>query len=113
MADDLARWPGAERRDPPRTSPTWVVRHALAGFLQEQAGELAAGPMVRILDVGCGPKPYYPFFAPVASEYVGVDVVENPAAELLGAVEALPVEDAAFDVVLCTQVLEHCDDPPQ
>ena len=72
-----------------------------------------AGPPVRVLDVGCGVKPYYPFFAGVASEYVGVDVVENPAAELLGPVEALPVADASFDVVLCTQVLEHCDDPAQ
>jgi SAM-dependent methyltransferase len=58
-------------------------------------------------------KPYYPFFAGVASEYVGVDVVENPYAELLGGVEDLPVEDASFDLVLCTQVLEHCDDPAQ
>jgi SAM-dependent methyltransferase len=40
-------------------------------------------------------------------------VVENPVAELLGPVEALPVEDGSFDVVLCTQVLEHCDDPAQ
>lgn len=66
-----------------------------------------------MLDVGCGVKPYYPFFADVASEYVGLDVVDNPAAELLGRVEAIPVEDASFDVVLCTQVLEHCDDPRQ
>jgi SAM-dependent methyltransferase len=106
-------WPGEERRNPPQTSPTWVVRHALARWLRAQAAELARGEQVRILDVGCGPKPYYPFFADVASEYVGVDVVENPAAELLGSVEALPVEDASFDVVLCTQVLEHCDDPAQ
>ena len=111
MPDDLDRWPGAERRDPPRTSATWVVRGALARWLRTQAAELAQGPPVRILDVGCGVKPYYPFFAPVAAEYVGVDVVENPAAELLGPVEALPVDDASFDVVLCTQVLEHCDDP--
>src|SRR5581483_3713872 len=53
------------------------------------------------------------FFADVASDYVGVDVVDNPAADLRGSVEALPVEDASFDVVLCTQVLEHCDDPAQ
>ena len=66
-----------------------------------------------MLDVGCGPKPYYPFFAERASQYVGVDVVENPAADLRGSVEALPVEDASFDLVLCTQVLEHCDDPAQ
>jgi SAM-dependent methyltransferase len=90
-----------------------VVRHALARWLREQAAELETGDKVRILDVGCGVKPYYPFFAHVTSEYVGVDVVENPAAELLGPVEALPVEDASFDVVLCTQVLEHCDDPAQ
>jgi SAM-dependent methyltransferase len=109
----LAAWPGAERRDPPRTSATWVVRSALAAWLRAQAEELRAHGRVRILDVGCGPKPYYPFFAEVAAEYVGLDVVENPAAELRGSVEAMPVDDASFDVVLCTQVLEHCDDPAQ
>ena len=111
MANDLASWPGANRREPPQSSSTWVVRSALAGWLREQAAELVDDAPVRVLDVGCGPKPYYPFFASVASEYIGVDVVENPAAELLGPVEALPVEDASFDLVLCTQVLEHCDDP--
>jgi len=63
-----------------------------------------------VLDVGCGSKPYYPFFAPYAAEYVGVDV-DNPAAELEGAVESLPAEDGSFEVVLCTQVLEHAVDP--
>jgi SAM-dependent methyltransferase len=106
----MGDWPGAERRTPPMSSSTWVVRHALAGWLQAQAAELEP-ERVRILDVGCGVKPYFPYFERVASEYVGVDVVENPAAELLGSVEALPVDSASFDVVLCTQVLEHCDDP--
>ncbi|HZU20809.1 MAG TPA: class I SAM-dependent methyltransferase [Gaiellaceae bacterium] len=109
----MSSWPGAERRDPPRTSATWVIRDALARWLRAQADELRTGPRVRILDVGCGVKPYYPFFAGVASEYVGIDVVDNPMAELRGLVEALPVEDASFDVVLCTQVLEHCGDPAQ
>src|SRR5471032_2619517 len=113
MTDDLGTWPGAERRDPPRGSSTWVVRSALARWLRSQAVELEQRPSVRVLDVGCGVKPYYPFFAGVASEYVGVDVVENPAADLLGSVEALPVDDGTFDVVLCTQVLEHSDDPAQ
>ena len=106
-----ADWPGEERRHPPLTSPTWAVRAPLAAWLEQQAE--AAGTGYRVLDVGCGPKPYYPFFAERASEYVGVDVVENPVAELQGAVETLPVEDGSFDVVLCTQVLEHCDDPAQ
>jgi SAM-dependent methyltransferase len=67
----------------------------------------------RVLDVGCGQKPYEPLFSSRAASYVGVDPVENPHAELRGPVEALPVEDAAYDVVLCIQVLEHCDDPRQ
>jgi SAM-dependent methyltransferase len=113
MGEKPGNWPGAERRNPPRGSSTWVVRSALAGWLRSQALELKSRAPVRVLDVGCGVKPYYPFFAEVASEYVGVDVVENPAADLLGCVESLPVEDGTFDVVLCTQVLEHCDDPAQ
>lgn len=88
------------------------MRAPLARWLERQAREAAdaLGRPYRVLDVGCGPKPYYPFFAPYASQYVGVDSREG-AAELRGAVEALPVPDASFDVVLCTQVLEHADDP--
>ena len=103
-------WPGEERRHPPLTSPTWAVRAPLAAWLERQA---TLGERYRVLDVGCGPKPYYPFFAERALEYVGVDVVDNPVAELRGSVESLPVADGSFDLVLCTQVLEHCDDPVQ
>jgi SAM-dependent methyltransferase len=109
----VSEWPGADQREPSTASATWAVRHALAEWLHGQAEALRAGPPVRLLDVGCGLKPYYPFFRDVTSEYVGLDVVENPLAELLGPVEAIPAEDASFDVVLCTQVLEHCDDPAQ
>ncbi len=105
----MAEWPGELRRNPSRRSATYAVRAPLARWLEAE-GARAAGK--RVLDVGCGVKPYYPYFASAAS-YVGVDIVENPAADLLGPVEALPVEDGSFDVVLCNQVLEHCDDPAQ
>ena len=102
-------WPGESRRQPSRGSATYVVRAPLARWLEAE-GATARG--LRVLDVGCGVKPYFPYFAGVA-EYVGVDVVDNPAAELKGPVEALPVDDGSFDLVLCNQVLEHCDDPAQ
>jgi len=63
-----------------------------------------------VLDVGCGVKPYEPFFDGAVAEYVGVDVA-NPAAELVGTVEDIPVPDASFELVLCTQTLEHASDP--
>jgi SAM-dependent methyltransferase len=100
------------RLDPPRSMPTYAVRAPLVRWLREQAEEAhAAIGDYRVLDVGCGAKPYEPLFAPHAASYVGVDPVDNPRAELKGPVEDLPVEDASFDVVLCNQVLEHCDSP--
>ena len=107
------RWPSAEKRAAPRTRPNYAVRAPLLRWLREE-GERAArehGTTLRVLDVGCGDKPYYPFFAGAAREYVGVDVVPGPQVDLVGGVESLPVPDASFDLVICTQVLEHVDDP--
>lgn len=98
--------------DPPRSIPTYPIRAPLVRWLREEAvrahDELGR---YRVLDVGCGLKPYHPLFAPYVAEYVGVDPVDNPHADLKGSVEDLPVADGSFDVVLCVQVLEHCTDP--
>lgn len=94
--------------------PTYAVRGPLVRWLRDEAvrahEELGS---YRVLDVGCGTKPYEPLFSRYAASYVGVDPVENPIADLQGTVEELPVDDASFDVVLCNQVLEHCVDPAQ
>jgi SAM-dependent methyltransferase len=100
-------WPGRSQRQPSRGEPGWAVRKPLAEWLRRE-GAAAGG--ARVLDVGCGLKPYYPFFAD-AAEYVGVDVAESPSADVVGFVESLPIDDDSFDIVLCTQVLEHVDDP--
>ncbi|MGE5691145.1 MAG: class I SAM-dependent methyltransferase [Pseudomonadota bacterium] len=102
---------GTDKRAPRRTSPTYAVRAPLLRWLREEAERTARERgSVRVLDVGSGPKPYEPLFAACAAEYVGLDL---SGADLVGTVEDLPVPDASYDLVLCNQVLEHCDDPPQ
>jgi SAM-dependent methyltransferase len=107
-------WPGRLRRDVPRSSPTYAVRAPLAAWLREEASAAEArhGNGLRVLDVGCGVKPYFPFFARLG-EYVGVDAVDNPAADVRASVESLPLPDGSFDLVLCLQVLEHVERPAQ
>jgi SAM-dependent methyltransferase len=102
---------GDDKRTPRRTSPTYAVRAPLVRWLREEAERTARQRgRVRILDVGSGPKPYEPLFAACAAEYVGVDPAGS---DLVGTVEDLPVADASYDLVLCNQVLEHCEDPAQ
>jgi SAM-dependent methyltransferase len=102
---------GEGRRSPQLRSPTYAVRAPLAQWLREEASlARQRQPPPRLLDVGSGSKPYAPFFADAVAEYVGVDVA-NPAAELEGTVEDIPAADGSFDLVLCTQTLEHANDP--
>jgi SAM-dependent methyltransferase len=103
--------PAARPPQPRLSSSTYPVRAPLLAWLtQEAAAAKKTYGHPRVLDVGCGIKPYEPLFAPFAASYVGVDV-ENPAADLIGTVEQIPVGDESQDVVLCTQVLEHALDP--
>jgi len=103
--------PGAEHRQPQKSRITYHVRAALSAWLEAEAVRAHADlGRYRLLDVGCGVKPYRPYFEPYADEYVGVDI-DNPAADMEGSVGALPVENGSFDLVLCTQVLEHVEDP--
>lgn len=65
----------------------------------------------RVLDYGCADQPYRAFL-PADADYVGADLAGNPEADTrIGADGGLELEDAGFDVVLSTQVLEHVADP--
>jgi len=111
-AAQIAAWPGAERRNPPKSDRHFLVLAPLAKQIREEAAKRLAGrDDARVLDIGCGEKPYLPFFSPFASKYVGVDVAEGPKVDLVAPAEQLPFADSSFDLVLCTQALEHVADP--
>jgi SAM-dependent methyltransferase len=63
-----------------------------------------------VLDVGCGLKPYEHCFTNSKLSYFGVDL-HNRHADAFAIGEMLPLKDECFDLVLCTQVLEHVTEP--
>jgi SAM-dependent methyltransferase len=87
-----------------RLSTRWLL-HALL-----QTREYAGG---RLLDVGCGRKPYRQLCA--AAEHIGVDwpasLHGNTQVDVSNEATHLSFEDSSFDTVLCTEVLEHVAKP--
>jgi SAM-dependent methyltransferase len=75
----------------------------------------------RLLDVGCGDKPYLEIFLPYVSEYLGVEhealfhqtasAVRSRGPDLLYDGKRLPFLDGEFDTVLSVQTLEHTPEP--
>lgn len=63
----------------------------------------------RVLDVGCGGKPYRSWFG-VVTEYVGLDVVPGSSVDVVvSSNERWPLPDEHFDVLFSSQVLEHVE----
>lgn len=85
----------------------WLGTFYLYGSLQARLPKLRG----RILDVGCGGKPYKSMFSS-ASEYIGIDIVPGGADLVVVPDEPWPLDDEFFDVVFATQVLEHIDNLP-
>lgn len=75
----------------------------------EETIRRGAGALGLVVDVGCGPKPYYPWLAGRCDRYVGLDLV--PSADVFWDGGPMPIDDGSADLVLCTQVLEHVPDP--
>ena len=70
-----------------------------------------AGQVGKVLDVGAQYCPYYPLFKDRCESYSSMDLVDTPLVDFACDAEKMPVEDCSFDLVLCTQVLEHCISP--
>ncbi len=59
------------------------------------------------LDLGCSNSPYSKYFP----NRIGLDVKEGKGVDVVGDAHNLPFEDNKFDVILCTEVLEHLHTP--
>ena len=71
----------------------------------------------RLIDIGCGTKPYKEILMPYVLEHIGVDhegtYHEKSNIDLVGSAYKIPAENESFDSALCTGVLEHLEEPEQ
>jgi SAM-dependent methyltransferase len=98
-----------------RSSTPWhplsYIVQALPAGLEELSRDLRVPHDGRVLDYGCAEVPYRRFFG-AAVDYVAADLPGNPHASLeIRSDGTLPLEDASFDAVMSTQVLEHVTEP--
>jgi SAM-dependent methyltransferase len=93
-------------------NPFYFARAGLAKSISNFSQVLRG----RLLDVGCGSKPYRKLFT--VDEYIGLDIdSENSrnlqVADLFYDGKVFPILSCSFDSVLCNQVLEHVFNPDE
>ena len=91
-------------------NPYYFARKGLFELIKNYAKNIDG----RILDVGCGKKPYRSLF--MCSEYIGLEIdteegKKNNNADFFYNGESIPFDDASFDAIICNQVLEHVFSP--
>lgn len=89
--------------------PDWLLQRAL---LKDIARALTNHARGRLLDVGCGGRPYEAWI-PAGVRYFGLETSASVASrpDAWGLATELPFEDGSFDTILCTQVIEHLAEP--
>jgi len=69
----------------------------------------------RLLDIGCGEKPYLDIFSPHTDSYTGIDIPQSlhkkDAVDIFANAHQLPFKKDSFDTVLCLEILEHVKQP--
>lgn len=116
MIDSIRQRVRAEQFAPtwlgPFVNPFYLARRSLRREIASLSGQVGG----RLLDVGCGRKPYRDLFK--VSDYVGLEI-DTPVSRAIGMADCyydgtrFPFDDASFDTVLCNQVLEHVFNPDE
>ena len=102
-----------------RRTSDWVdLQWWLIDVLLKRVAPQARG---RLLDVGCGDKPYEHIFRPFVTDYLGIEheatfretsaSLKDRKPDMVYDGRTLPFPDRSFDTVLNVQVLEHTPHP--
>lgn len=94
----------------------WVSLNPSRVFLREWLATAAVGrdSTFHVLDAGAGEAPYRELFDHVTYEtadFAQVAKPYTPGLTYICDLAAIPVEDGRYDLVVCSQVLEHVPEP--
>jgi SAM-dependent methyltransferase len=95
---------------------SWMRKYfspAMLGLYQVVAPALRAYAAGKLLDAGCGTMPFRMYLKPLVAEYHSLDIQKRvPEVEFVSDLENMqPVISEDYDVVLCTEALEHTPHP--
>ena len=112
------RWDGAPSSwgsntdHPNEAARNRIVYRQLSAALEYAAARYAKG---RLVDIGCGTKPWLEIFAPHVDEHIGVDHADSlhglAGVDIVAEAYDLPFAGATVDTILLTEVLEHLERP--
>lgn len=92
-------------------NPFFIIRRGLANGVRDISSKLQGG---KLLDVGCGRKPYEELFN--VEEYVGIDIEASGHDHSKSKIDkyydgnTIPYSDCEFDHVFSSEVFEHVFD---
>jgi len=90
-------------------SKEYLVYYYLFKELKAAISAYANG---KLLDIGCGNKPYKYYTEPFVNEHLGCDIVQSSGNLVDFVCEAtnIPIANETFDTILSTQTIEHVAD---
>lgn len=93
-------------------STEFLVYHYFQRDLIAAIQQYAKG---KLLDIGCGNKPYASVVNQFVNSYVGCDIVQssNNSVDVICEATNIPLPGDSFDTVLSTQTIEHVEDHQQ
>lgn len=107
--DEVTRQ-GRDRLFPSLANPNWLVLRARRRIFDRWLAQLPSGEL-DVLDVGGRIQPYRALIANRVRRYIAMDLRLTPLVDVVARAELLPLGDARFDLVICTQVLEYVSQP--
>lgn len=104
----------ADRLTPARSQYDYLTLEALQKSIRTLIERCPDGRgRARAIDLGASNSPYKSLLEAKGYAVKTLDISRSDGADFEGTVEQTGLSDESFDLVLCTQVLEHCLNPWQ